>query len=151
MAETKIVIRQTDLVQPNCLAYRTGTQLIPNAAHTVVSLNLELFDTDDMHDNVTNNSRITIKTAGKYILNASVQFVPNGTGQRQIQIWKNGAAMARVFVGSIPTFNSRLNVTAIVDGVVDDYYELYVWQNSTISLNIDAGSGNTNLSAIKVS
>ncbi|TPW09516.1 MAG: hypothetical protein FD130_2496, partial [Halothiobacillaceae bacterium] len=71
-------------------AYNAGNQSIPNAVWTTLNLNAEDYDTDTIHDLVTNPTRMTSKTAGKYVVLASVRFNSNTTGYRAIQLLKNG-------------------------------------------------------------
>jgi hypothetical protein len=51
--------------QPAARAKRTTTQAVATSTWTLVSFDGEDFDTDTIHDNVTNNDRLTCKTAGK--------------------------------------------------------------------------------------
>ena len=62
-----------------CSVYHNAYQTIPTntSMGTAVILNSGYFDTDGMHDNSTNNSRITFKTAG--ILPGRI---PDGMGQQ---------------------------------------------------------------------
>ncbi len=71
-------------------ANQTG---LTNSAWTTVTFDTEAFDTDGMHDNATNNSRLTVQLAGKYLVTgtcyiddtnivnpqtAGVRFIKNG-------------------------------------------------------------------------
>lgn len=47
-------------------ARKTGSQTITHATWTTVDFNAEDWDTGSYHDNSTNNSRLTVATAGKY-------------------------------------------------------------------------------------
>lgn len=54
---------------PRCQVYQaTGQTFTNGAAAAAVTFDAETYDSDGMHDNVTNNSRITFVTAGTYIL-----------------------------------------------------------------------------------
>lgn len=52
-------------------AYATGTTSLTANTYVTVAYAAENWDTDTMHDNVTNNSRITFTTAGKYVVIAN--------------------------------------------------------------------------------
>lgn len=54
-----------------CHVYQTGATTI-GATFTVMDFGAERFDTDTMHDNVTNPSRITFTTAGVYLVGGNV-------------------------------------------------------------------------------
>lgn len=76
-------IWNTDLVDnitylanpPACRVYHNTTQSIPHITLTKLSFNSERFDTNTMHDTVTNNSRITFNTAGLYIVGFCFEMV----------------------------------------------------------------------------
>src|SRR5436190_16085494 len=59
---------------PAVKAYTTAVQSIPNATWTAVAFTAEEFDTDGMHDLVTNTSRFTVKTPGLYEVTGSVDW-----------------------------------------------------------------------------
>lgn len=75
---------------PSVRAFHSANQSISNATTTTVSLNLEQYDTDTMHDLAVNNSRVTFTTAGKYIVTFNGVWNKNTTGDRMAQIRKNG-------------------------------------------------------------
>lgn len=126
--------------KPACRVYNDTIQSIPNNALTVLSFNGELYDNDTMHDNATNNSRITIKTAGKYRLSAIVEFASNATGIRQILLRVNGT----IYIGAVTTdaftTTQQMNVHADYQLAVGDYVEVIVYQNSGGALNVSNSS-----------
>src|SRR5262245_22049217 len=67
---------------PACRAYHNAAQALTTGVEASLALNSERYDTDTMHDTVTNNSRLTIKTAGLYIITGHVEFANNATGYR---------------------------------------------------------------------
>lgn len=80
-----------------CKVRHSTTQSIPNSTETTVAFNTELYDTDGMHDTVTNNSRITPQTAGKYEFKANIIFDANAGGDlRRASIRKNGTIIIAV-------------------------------------------------------
>ena len=105
-------------------------QFIPAAVVTPLAFNVERFDTDGMHDNVVNNTRITINTAGKYLIGGNIQW-QSGTGGgsvRQILVRLNGS-LAVVLPGAVQfqaaaAGSFRINVNCIWDSIVGDYFEL---------------------------
>jgi len=122
------------------MAYSTSTQTATSGVALSVAWNAEVYDTANFHDNVTNNSRVTVGAGVSYVaLSASIEIVSNGTataGTRMAEIWKNGSAMttaaARVNeyaigLGDTITMNLRSPVIAVSSG---DYFELSVKQNS---------------------
>lgn len=79
------------VVDISCKITKSGPQTIPNNVGTVLTWDSELYDTDTMHDNVTNNERITIKTAGKYSVTLQSEWESNGSGVRNLTINVNGS------------------------------------------------------------
>jgi hypothetical protein len=57
----------------NCHIYQTSGTTV-GANFTVMDFGAERFDTDTMHDNSTNPSRITFTTAGKYLVGGTVRI-----------------------------------------------------------------------------
>src|SRR5437879_4227644 len=78
---------------PACRVYRTSEQAIPSGADTNLLFDQERFDTDTMHDLVSNTDRITINTPGKYLIFAHVLFQPTSivTGEMSITLKMNGS------------------------------------------------------------
>lgn len=117
--------------------YATSAQSISNATDTVVNFDNEYLDTDSFHDNSTNNSRITIPSGkdGKYLIYGQVAFASNVTGQRSLNIFKNGSILQKT--DSASTFNGFATVLqmTIASLVATDYIQLSVYQNSGGSLN----------------
>jgi len=104
----------------------------------VMPLNSEVFDTNSMHDNVTNNSRITVKKTGIYIVNATVQFAANISNQRFIRLLKNGAEIATQSTQALSGgTTTRLAISCVINAVPNDYFELAVFQNSGGNLNVE--------------
>ena len=127
--------------QPACRAYLASTsQTIPTGTWTVVNLDGESFDTQNMHDNVTNNSRITIPTGGdgKYLIHAHAYFTGStGGGNRGIRIRKNGTTyLAVTYMGSVGTEMATPSVQTIANLSAGDYVEMEVYQTSGSDLNI---------------
>jgi hypothetical protein len=130
-----------------CKAYHSAVQSINNATLTVLAFDSEEYDVGNLHDTVTNNSRITIPTGGDvglWILVAGVYWAANATGARIVQILKNGTTV--VARNQIQAVNSALDDTvqqaiATLDSLtVGDYFEVRVLQRSGGALNVGAGT-----------
>lgn len=106
----------------------TATSLSQNT-WTTIAFNSETFDTDTMHDNVTNNSRITIKTAGKYLIGGINAFSTNATcGAR---IYLNGTSVLATQMQGNSSGNERAGVSTIYDLAVNDYLQLQGFTSGT--------------------
>lgn len=127
--------------------YRATTaQSIPNATLTPIQFNAEDFDSDALHDNATNNTRLTIPAgyAGKWVVLGFIQYAANATGRRQAYVMKNGASAAYY---SVPAYTGGGSTVVFVDTVLNlaaaDYLELSAYQESGGALNAEAGTAVT--------
>lgn len=125
---------------PYVLAYHNAVQ-----SHTtsntwqVLALNSELHDTNSMHDNSTNNSRVTIHTSGWYRIKMRTVFDANATGFRGIEGYKNGAVLGlrEIEFHTAHAVQARtLNLSFFLPLLADDYIEMFAFQDSGGALNI---------------
>ena len=119
--------------------YHDADQTISNNTWTNLSFNSEQYDTDTIHDNVTNNSRLTCKTAGKYLIIGRVWWEQNNTGHRLMLIRKNGGTIIADFNIDPPSDANNycmMQICLIENLSVNDYVELRVCQDSGGNLDI---------------
>jgi hypothetical protein len=116
----------------SCRLWNNAAQSIPAATPTAITFNTEKWDTDGMHDLVSNTDRITCKTAGKYMVVGAIEFDTSGTGNRQLYIYLNGSALQIYAIEWTPqASNSQLlTIFCAVDLAVNDYLQLKAYQNS---------------------
>ena len=124
--------------------YHSGHQSIPSSASaTIVAFDTESYDTDTIHDNVTNNSRLTCKTAGKYLIFAQAYWAGNATGYRQAVIFVNGVTNIGMALcdayGTTGLIQSALTTYSLA---VNDYVQMGVAQTSGGALNLLGGPPN---------
>jgi len=117
--------------------YNSVNQAIPTGNYYAVTFDSERYDTDGIHSTVSNTSRLTCKTAGKYLIIGQVRFASGGTGIRYLRARVNGVD----YIGAnkedeIGTEAKMFMMSTIWDMAVNDYVELMVWQNSGGNLNI---------------
>lgn len=120
---------------PAALAYNSVNQSIANNTLTMLALDTERFDTDGIHDNATNNTRLTCQTAGKYAVFSSMIWAFNGTGVRVMQILLNGTtgfiwSSQNAVSIAITNETTRMTCSGLIDLVVGDYIEAQVKQTS---------------------
>ena len=131
------------LGQPRVRVGKSADQAIANSTSTVVSWNQESFDVGGLHDNSTNNSRLTIPAdeAGVYMVGVSIPWDASTTGYRQADLKKNGTT-AELSIVATNTTGAVFTVQSIVYPlqtlVATDYLEIEVVQNSSGSLDIKA-------------
>jgi hypothetical protein len=119
--------------QVGARVYHNETQTVPNNSETYPSFNSERWDTDTIHDTVTNNERLTCKTAGKYLVVIQLVLAIQGDGVGIITVYKNGL--------ETPLFQDGKAAQAVLEGVifadsfvadlsVDDYIYIGVFQET---------------------
>lgn len=117
--------------------YHSVSQSIPHNTVTALAFNSERYDTDTIHDPVTNNSRLTCKTAGKYLIIGSIQFNAHATGWRALGIKIKGVSFLTFASVGLRSDNVWICDTASVwDLAVNDYVELCTQQTSGAALGI---------------
>lgn len=126
-----------------CRANGVASQSISTNVFNVVALPGESFDSSPdgaMHDNVTNNSRITIKTPGVYHIGWFAGFATNPNGYRQWGIRWNGSIMIALDTRSAsPTGAITHSVASLpFQFSANDYIELLVAQGSGGALDLES-------------
>jgi hypothetical protein len=130
------------LVDISCRATQSSGTSIWLGSWWVIWFNTEAYDTSTIHDNVTNNSRLTIPSwqDGKYAIVWQAWFATSIANNKWVRILKNWTEIARNFVGtstSLTTVGEPVvfNVSTQINMVATDYVELSVYNSS--------GSANT--------
>ncbi|MDJ0762290.1 MAG: hypothetical protein QNJ97_04805 [Myxococcota bacterium] len=128
----------------------SSNQEIANNTTTVLNFNDTKFDTDHMHDIVSNNSRITFQTAGKYLVTGQAQWESNSTGRRMLDIFlNNGTIIAATDRSAIE--QSRSEVVTLWEFNTGDYIELRAFQDSGSALDvIVSGENSPHFMAVRV-
>ena len=135
-----------DVAFKGALVYPSSTQSIPNNTATAITYNSEDYDTDSIHDTVTNNTRLTVPSGATRVrLTAFIRFISNATGYRQFSITKNGGLFAGYPFFQDPAPDGTLNsITTLISPVItvsaSDYFEVNVLQTSGGALSTTGGS-----------
>ena len=143
---------------PHCSVYDNTGVLAVNATFTLMQFDTETDDTDTMHNTVTNNSRITFNTAGRYeiLIHTGIAVATTYTvydlrltlnaagvagGGTSIRTWNFGSA-----AGKSPGITTFVTVTRVF--AANDYVELFLAQTSGANRNvIVAGQYGTGIQA----
>lgn len=114
----------------------TGDQAIGAGAFAAVGWDSEVVDDNGWHDNVTNNSRITVDTAGWYIMNAFIQWVGVTANDRLItRIMINGTTEISRDDRQTPQARHTIMSTAIFKLAASDYVTVEVFTGATNSVD----------------
>lgn len=132
----------------------SALQTIPTGALT----RLTFWDTETVddapgfHEGVTNPSRITIPASydGVYVIAAGIWWANAALGTitvLQMRLYKNGSVIAGgIFSGApnagFPTFGQGMRVVVEDRAVAGDYYEVFVFHDTTAAGTKDVGVSN---------
>lgn len=116
-------------------------QSIPNNTETIVTwqgAGEGRFDTDSLHSDSVNPSRVTITvtTAGKWLITGIIMF-PDSTSERFARILKNGVNFATASTHITSGINQGICVTTIIDLVAGDFVEMSCFHTNGVALSID--------------
>lgn len=144
------------LSTPRCSVYQSAPQSIPNTTSTAVAFDLEVYDVvqsgdSPSHDNTTNNTRVYIRTTGKYEISGQVYFASNATGSRTADIRLNAAGSGAGGTRLVLNQQAPLSGAGTAVGcipveaslVAGDYVEIFGQQTSGGALNTAGGLGLT--------
>lgn len=136
---------------PACSAYSGVAQSIASGVWWVyLGLELESFDTDTIHDLVTNNSRLTCKTPGYYLIVGNGGFINTAAGRRSLSLWKNTTQMSQIEGPAVADTNSYpiLTSSIILPLAVNDYIRMALAQTSGGAINTLVTGGVPSLSMV---
>jgi hypothetical protein len=141
--ETWFQIEEIPSTRKYAVVQKSANQSVTNGAWTTLTWNTELADTNGMHDNVTNNARLTVPagcTRARLSFNVSNVTV---AGQHNVRVIKNG-------VSDIPGLpvndtasagvDSNNGLGAWIDVEEGDYFEL---QYFTSTAGVSVASADT--------
>src|SRR5262245_18850717 len=114
---------------------RTTAQSIEDSVTTAVAFDSERYDTAAMHDNATNNTRLTAPVPGIYLVAAAVAWPFDPDGFRQLHLRVNGTMTDIAFQGVDP-IAAGLQAATQVRLEAGDFVEAYVFQDSGGLLNV---------------
>lgn len=124
---------------PACSIFDSDGQSVADDTITILTADSENFDNDSMHSTVSNTSRITIQTAGRYEFHVRVNFQASlGGGRRVIQFFVNGTTAVSVM--SMPSLvgSDSQTMSAFMTRDLDaaEFVEARVLQDSGGSLTV---------------
>jgi hypothetical protein len=135
---------------PAFSAYASGTQTLTNNTSTKISINVEIFDTNNNFDSST-NYRFTPTVAGYYQINGAVLITVGVAGIVSASVYKNGSLANLGCSGMTDGGNAYGTVSVLIylNGSTD-YVELYGTQISGASKNSVSGSQYTYFQAAMI-
>jgi hypothetical protein len=135
-----------------------ATQSLATGTWVALTWNVETNDSNAFHDNVTNNSRVTIPAgyAGRYLITTTICYDQSGgTGARYIGVYKNGGNVSLTAIGIagggvVVSGTLPITYTEIVNCSVADYLEIYGYQSSGGALSVIGNASGVGISNFNV-
>ena len=123
-------------------ARMTGAQTISDITEELVALNAEDHDTNNLHDTVTNNDRLTCVIPGIYSIYAFALWQASAVGRRVIRVKINATTYISQSIIQAVTTGDRTGHGVEVKWHLNrgDYVSMYVEQDSGGDLNIEGGT-----------
>lgn len=140
------VARTNALNAPSGRAIASANQSIPVNTSTLATFATETYDNAAMVNLGVSNTRITLTSAGLYIINAECNWVPNGNatvGERAGRILGNLASTDPCWSSSRGSqlADTELSLTCLYyTATAGDFVTFSVWHNSGAAVNISARS-----------
>lgn len=128
----------------SCRVYQTGVTSV-TSSWVALGMGAENFDTDTMHDNATDNSRITFTTAGKYHVGGALQIGANAVIGCRIRL--NGSTIIVSEKQGNSAATEQVTCSTIYEFAASDYIELMGYSGTTQN---SSGDSNTSFWAYKI-
>ncbi|MBA7695185.1 hypothetical protein ES703_103807 [subsurface metagenome] len=119
-----------------CRVYNSDALYIPSGSSTYLTFDSEVYDTNFMHSIITNPERITIRTAGIYLITFHCSFTVNADGYRRAYIKRNGFTIGQDRREGSAILTTSLLATTIQQLIRGDYLRIHIYQNSGIELEL---------------
>lgn len=108
--------------------YNSTNQSLTPGQYTTLTFDTEAYDTDSIHDG-TNPTRLTCKTAGKYLIVGHIAIAADtSTACNEFGIWKNASTILVRSQRPTNSESSMETISIIADLAVNDYVELKIWK-----------------------
>lgn len=123
---------------PAARVFHNANQAIANATVTNLAFNSERYDTDAMHDTVTNNSRITIRTPGLYRFTSTITWDSALVATRVLNtiLLNNSSGIGRMETNKVTGTSLTQCCTCTWPCVAGDFVEVQVFQDGGGSTNV---------------
>lgn len=121
------IVQTVDTPLPRCHAYKTSSQSLTASVAAAVTYDAEAFtDTYSMHDNVVNNTRITVPSGhdGLYFVSVQTRLSAVDSTFCVVELKKNGTQT--LLRHSDEVNDSNFTIAGAFEMVAGDYFEVYV-------------------------
>jgi hypothetical protein len=128
----------------------SANQALTTGTWTTLSFDQEEFDDANYHDTSTNNSRLTVSVAGRYLVTGVIDFSAIDNDGYGVRIIKNGATtgfIPTVLISTGALISQNLLVSWVFDMAANDYVQL---QGFRATSTTNANATETQFSIMRV-
>ena len=122
----------------------SANQSLTTGVQASIDFNSESYDTDTIHDNATNNQRLTVPSGTTYArVSASVEYANNATGIRTVDIYVDNTTRVSWQIEHSPASSDNTIVRTTTDWILTSgvtYFNVRAYQNSGGALDIVHGN-----------
>lgn len=116
--------------------HRNAVLNVASTVWTTVTFQVELWDGDNIWSAAPNPSRLTCRTAGKYLVYLGGKWEAHATGFRTFRIFSGGVTSRAYFMQApFITENYYFGGAVVLELAVNEYIELSVYQASGVPLD----------------
>jgi len=139
---------QASVNTPAFQAYKSSSQSIGDSANTKVTFDTETLDTDSAFA----SSTFTVPSGknGKYFIYAQLQLDTGSGATFFVSIFKNGAEVFAKRMTSDGANRKSPAVSAVISLVATDTVDIYTYQNSGTSKDVDGANKRTHFGGYKL-
>jgi hypothetical protein len=132
---------------------KSANQSINNTTDTAITWDTEAYDDGGLHDNVTNNTRLTAVTAGVYVIACTLNYPGAAGAQAAAGAWirANGSTVVARNQVAIPTGsqNGVANAAAVYKLALNEYVECMGYQSSGGAVNVQSSISSFNMARVQ--
>jgi hypothetical protein len=136
-------VEKFDATLKGALVYRSTTLALSAGTFATVGFDTEDYDTDGFHDNVTNNTRLTVPSGVSAVrVSGGVRLTGSSGGQTIILFQKNGASVAGLVQKDADGgSDDRVNaISGIIEVSAGDYFEMQAFSTNAATLSNGDGT-----------
>ncbi len=129
------ILNTENILVPPAVRVTLASSTRANGDSTVSWTSAATYDTepsgDKMHSTSSNSSRLTIRTAGIYLVNGGGNWGVSATGNlRSVNILRNGSFLSGNGSARNQFDGAQVTTTLVIDCAVGDYFEMQTGQNT---------------------
>ena len=126
--EVTLAKLNADAIPDAVLVTRSADQSIPNDTETELLWDTEVHDYGGLHSIATNTGRLVAQKDGVYGWTLNGRFYTEGTGYRQVAVFKNGSGGTRLTwrVNDAGAYGEQFSFSGEVDLDAAEYINAYV-------------------------